>query len=1812
MRKFLLLIIILVACSQVFAQAELTERVPAATSDYNTNRGPNGTTDHRSFRGVMILTAAELANIPANTPLTRASFFYRNGANVAANGTLKFYLQNTTDATNQKTSTWTDVINGMSEAYSGAYTIPAGTATEAFFQFGTPFQYNGGGLYVAYEYVGSTFASSPAAYQVNNSLNSSLKNEASNTTTPPAILTSTTNIRPQLIFAYQNPYTNEASIASLRLNRSIENKFMYPGNGIRVEVQNRGSQDRTAVPVTITVTGANPYSETQAIPLLQAGQSVVLNFNALPTNVSGTQTITATLPGDDNNANNSKSVTQQVDCSRMRYYEELTTPSPIGYGAGNGTVALKFVAPPVTPVLVKGLNLRLSSHASAPGTTLYGVLIDKDGVELDRTDPVTLASSDLGTVKSFEFLAPTQLPAGEEFYLGIAQEVTGSGILPLSAYATVNVQYQPFYTIHPSGAPIIPVTTLTVTPGIEAIVDGLPVTLAASATEVCAGTPVTFTATSGFAYPAFQFTSGATVLQSTAANALSYAPASDVQVVVGGLYNGCPVVSNPVDVTVKPAPVVAAITGDATVCGNATTQLANATPGGVWSSSDINIATVDAGGLVTGVAGGAVVISYNVTANGCTTVATHQLNVNTPGVISPTTGTSDICVGASTTLANPTPGGTWSSSDINVATVTNGVVTSVAAGTATIVYAVADASGCSGTANFDITVHALPAVPVITGSTAVCENEQITLASVTTGGVWSVNDAAVATIHASTGVVNGIADGNAVITYAITDGAGCSNAGTYNITVNPAATVAAITGANSMCVNSNVILSNATTGGAWSSSDEAIAEVNATTGEVTGIAAGAATITYTVSNANGCTASATYVVTVNALPALLPISGSNTLCIGTSATLTNATAGGAWTTSDPAIVNVNATTGEISGIAAGVSTITYNITNANGCVGSRTLDVEVAASVTVPAFTGGRGVCEGSTLDLDNTRTGGVWSTDNAAIADVDASTGVVTGISAGIANITYTLTVATGCSGSYSDAVQVNAKPAAPVVTGATEVCEGGSITLNGSGTGSWSSANTAIATVDAATGIVTGISAGTTAIIYNIVSADGCGNSTAYNVTVKGKPAPGTISGGNSVCVNNTLNLTSSVSGGVWSTGNGGFAGIDAATGVVTGLASGAETITYTVTSAGCTNSTSTTVTVNANPIVPAITGTTTVCSGASTILANSLAGGVWSSGNTAVAQVSNGVVSGISAGTAVITYTVTNASGCTASQQITVTVNALPAAGTISGGSNVCVNGSLNLTSSVSGGSWLSDNTSIATINNGLLTGVAEGSVNIVYTVTSNGCTGTSQLPVSVRAVPVLSGIVGTNILCTGGTATLTNSTAGGTWTVDQPGIVTVSATGVVTGISAGDAVITYTFTNANNCAASVTHPLRVNAAPAAITFAGGDKVCIGSAIQLTPSVAGGTWTTSDAAIANVANGLVTGVTAGTATISYAVATTGGCTATGTQTVTVSALPTAGTIGGAGNVCVGGETQLTASVTGGIWSSGNINTAYVNTLGMVSGVAAGTATIRYTVANAAGCSNTAEFAMTVNSAVNAGAITGGDNVCIGSSIQLANATAGGVWSSANNAIATISNSGLVTGMAAGTVQITYTLTGTGGCTASVAHQVTVNALPSVTITSADSVCIADGKVTLTANVVGGAWSGEGTFTGNEWNFANLGVGTTVITYTYTNDKGCVATTTKTIRRVDCRVIDTRPGVLLSFDLMPNPATNYIKMKVAVESGAGTWTVQVTDLSGKRRMTYLTELIIGANEKVLDISSLPSGIYFLTLRHGDKSKTVSFMKAK
>jgi trimeric autotransporter adhesin len=1136
------------------------------------------------------------------------------------------------------------------------------------------------------------------------------------------------------------------------------------------------------------------------------------------------------------------------------------------------------------------------------------------------------------------------------------------------------------------------------------------------ATTVCAGSTLSLT----------EAATGGT-WSSTASTIASVSSAG----VVSGLAYGTSTISfsngcgtgAALNITVNAAPT--AISGASAVCVGSTTSLTEAIGGGTWSSSATGVATIDAvSGVVSGVTQGTVTMSY---ATACGTAVAYPMSVNAAPVA--ITGTPTACAGSLTTLTETSTGGIWTSGSTAVATVSaSGAVGGVSNGTTTITYS----NSCGTAATYSVTISGT--LSAITGATTVCTGSNITLADASAGGAWSSSASGVATVDAG-GVVYPVAAGTTNISYTTSCGYVFST-----VTVNTAPV--AITGTTSVCAGDSVALVETVTGGSWSSSASTTATVGAS-GEVYGVAAGVVNISYS----NGCGADAVTAVTVNALPT--SISGTGTVCSGSTLSLTDAVLGGAWFSGTSSIATVDIASGVVYGVGAGVDSITYT----TGC-GSVTAPVTVYALPT--AITGTMTVCTGATTTLTETATGGTWSSSAATVATVDAA-GTVYGVGAGTVNISYS----NGCGTAAVAVVTVNQAPAS--ISGGTLVCAGTTISLSDAvAGGSWSSSATTVATVDAS-GTVTGLIGGTASISYT----NACGTATA---TVTVVTTPTAIAGTAGICLGSSTSLTDGVAGGTWSSLGSAVASVDAATGVVTALTADTATIVYTITGCGFVSQV---VTVNVGPA--AITGAGTICVGNTLSLSETSGGGTWSSGSTAVATVdASGVVTGVSGGTVSISYTASCGSVSTI-----VTVNAAPAA--IGGSSTVCVGSTLTVTESVSGGTWSMTNTSIASID--AATGIVSGLAGGLDTIINTNLCGSITMPITVNVAP--APITGVTSACTGNTITLADSVTGGTWTSGATSVATVGATsGIVGGVGTGTVVVTY----ANTCG-NATASLTVNSSTP-VAIAGPTAVCTGSNITLTDATSGGTWTSSNPSVAtiNPSTGVVTGLTVGTTNIAYST----GCGSAATYFVAVNASP-AMIVGGA-NLCVGGTLSLSDATTGGVWASSATSVATIGAGGDVHGVSSGAVTITYT---SCGIDSTVTF----NVIAAPSAVSGATTLCYGANDTLSDAVSGGVWVSGNTAVASVDSfSGIVHGNGAGTAVITYS----NACGTATPVTVNVLGLPTAISTSTGLSNLCSGAtLTMSDTAVGGTWTSSATTVASINAASGLltGVGQGVVNITYSS---------------------------------------------------------------------------------------------------------------
>ncbi|MGO9452235.1 MAG: beta strand repeat-containing protein [Candidatus Binataceae bacterium] len=937
------------------------------------------------------------------------------------------------------------------------------------------------------------------------------------------------------------------------------------------------------------------------------------------------------------------------------------------------------------------------------------------------------------------------------------------------------------------------------------------------------------------------------------------------------------------------------------------------------------------------------------------------------------------------TFVDVTSAVNWQSSDsstisVSTATGTKGEATAETAGSATITASLAGVSGSTTVTGTSATVVAI-AVTSVNPKIPVGTSEQLTATGVFSDGTsedltisvtWASSSTSVASVT-SGGLVTGNGPGNATISATLNELSGetakaaqSGISGETTLIVTPATLASiAITPNNPTIANSTSVrliatgtfsdgsTMDLTSVATWTSTSSSVAKVADTSpskGEVTGVSSGTSTVHATF---NGISDSTTVTVTGATLTSIVVTPPGPSIPKGTTVQLTaigmlsdgssqDLTGSAAWTSSSSTVATV--IKGLVFGADAGSSTITASFEGIKGSTPVSVNDATLDSIIVAPAnpsiaqdltlqMTATGVYSDGSTANLTSAVSWASSAINIAEVSNTSGSQGLLTTLSQGSATISASFNGIVGSTGvtvTATTLVSINVTPADPTIANGTTVqltatgtfSNGATADLTGSVT--WASSDNTIATVTG--GLVTGKGVGSASISATQSGISGSTTVTVSAVTLTAimiTPVSPTIAKGTTAQLTatgqfsdgSTQDITTSVT---WASSEPSVATVSNASGsqgLVTGVAAGTTTIS--ATSGGIMDSTPVTVTSATLDAIEVFPHTLTIANGVKEQLSaigtfsdgttlNLTSAVTWVTSNPTFVTVSNsegtqGQVTGHSPGSATVTASLGTLSD---SAQVTVDSAALnsitvtPVDPTVAKGiaAQFTATGNYSdgtiedLTQSVT---WASSVTSIATISN------AQGSDGLADTIG----VGTTSISATMPQSPQISG--STVLAVT--SATLTEITVGPSLSL------AVGTTGQLTA--------TGTFSD-------------------------------GTTLDLTSSVS---WTTSESGIAVVSNatgtqGLVLGVSAGNATITAFLK---GISGTTPVTVTSAVLNSITITPVNPSVAIGTTQQLTAT---GVysdgstadltnlasWTSSNTAIATVDSTGLLTGIAEGTATI------------------------------------------------------------------------------------------------------------------------------------------------------------------------------------------------------------------------------------------------------------------------------
>jgi hypothetical protein len=248
--------------------------------------------------------------------------------------------------------------------------------------------------------------------------------------------------RAQIRLKHEN--ANDASVAQVfSLGKlPISNSVPHIVSAI---ITNNGTAALSSLPVTLAVSGVNSFTDMQMITTLAVGASTTINFASYTPSLVGNDNISVTVPTDDDNTNNLKTVAQLVNNNTWSYAQGNIPTGTAGSNINSIDLVQKFYNSTATTLAQVVAYFSLAGQpykigvwdatgaGGTPGTLLY---------------ETSLQTSTIGA-NAQAILPALPLPVGN-FYVGARQ--TNTTTFGLSRQTENPTRPNTFYYAQPSGS----------------------------------------------------------------------------------------------------------------------------------------------------------------------------------------------------------------------------------------------------------------------------------------------------------------------------------------------------------------------------------------------------------------------------------------------------------------------------------------------------------------------------------------------------------------------------------------------------------------------------------------------------------------------------------------------------------------------------------------------------------------------------------------------------------------------------------------------------------------------------------------------------------------------------------------------------------------------------------------------------------------------------------------------------------------------------------------------------------------------------------------------------------------------------------------------------------------------------------------------------------------------------------------------------------------------------------------------------------------------------------------------------------------
>ncbi|NOU19195.1 MAG: M6 family metalloprotease domain-containing protein [Bacteroidales bacterium] len=185
---------------------------------------------------------------------------------------------------------------------------------------------------------------------------------------------------------------------------------------VSAAISNEGTSVQTNIDVTLNITGANTFSPAVVnIPTINPGEVKVVSFASFTPSVTGANVITVSIPSDDINTNNTKSINQTVTTGTYSYSDPASTASSAYSGSFIGACKYHVTG----TAYIASVDAMILNNAVMTGLTTTAYVMDASGAIIGQSNPFTVAAGNLGTWVTFTILTPPSI-TNADYYVGLS------------------------------------------------------------------------------------------------------------------------------------------------------------------------------------------------------------------------------------------------------------------------------------------------------------------------------------------------------------------------------------------------------------------------------------------------------------------------------------------------------------------------------------------------------------------------------------------------------------------------------------------------------------------------------------------------------------------------------------------------------------------------------------------------------------------------------------------------------------------------------------------------------------------------------------------------------------------------------------------------------------------------------------------------------------------------------------------------------------------------------------------------------------------------------------------------------------------------------------------------------------------------------------------------------------------------------------------------------------------------------------------------------------------------------------------------